>query len=476
MAALYPQSYVENQCVRRKESNMTLSEYISTVKDKRITVIGIGVSNIPLIKKLAESGCTVTACDRREKNAISVAEELEKMGVRLSLGENYLDEIYADIIFRTPGIRPDLPQIERAVKNGAKLTSEMEVFFEVCPCTVIGITGSDGKTTTTTLISELLKAEGKNVHIGGNIGTPLLCSADEMGKADIAVVELSSFQLMTMKQGAHTAVVTNLAPNHLDVHKSMEEYIEAKRNICSGNTLTVLNADNELTAEFSKSASGQVRFFSMKQPVPNGVFCENEKIYAVRGGEKLFVMETSDIRLPGRHNIENYMAAYAAVMDLVSPETLKKVAGEFGGVAHRIEFVRELDGVKYYNDSIASSPSRTTAGLRAFDKKVILIAGGKDKGVPFDELGSEIVKRVKKLVVTGFTMEKIRDAVINAPEYNGEPEIFAIEDFKEAVLKTQEIAGSGDVVILSPACTSFDKFKNFEERGNIFKSIVLEME
>lgn len=455
---------------------MTLSEYISTVKDKRITVIGIGVSNIPLIKKLAENKCSVTACDRREKGDIAVAAELEKLGVKLSLGEAYLENIEADIIFRTPGIRPDLPQIEKAVKAGAELTSEMEVFFKVCPCSIIGITGSDGKTTTTTLISELLKAEGKTVHIGGNIGTPLLCGADDMSSDDIAVVELSSFQLMTMKQGSHTAVVTNLSPNHLDVHKSMDEYVDAKRNICIGNSMTVLNLDNELTAGFAPSLNGKVRYFSMKKSVQNGVYCEDEKVYAVRDGEKEYVLDTSDIRIPGRHNIENYMAAYAATMDLVSAETLRKVAREFGGVAHRIEFVRELDGVKYYNDSIASSPSRTIAGLKSFEQKLILIAGGKDKGVPFDELGSEIIKRVKKLVVTGYTKEKIYDAVVNAPEYNGEPEIHVIEDFKEAVLKAREIADAGDIVILSPACTSFDKFKNFEERGNTFKNIVLEME
>ena len=462
--------------MRRKESNMTLSEYINNVKDKRITVIGIGVSNIPLIKKLAENGCNVTACDRRAKSDVAVAGELEALGVTLSLGESYLDNINADIIFRTPGIRPDLPQIEKAVKAGAELTSEMEVFFKVCPCTIIGITGSDGKTTTTTLISELLKAEGKTVHIGGNIGTPLLCSADEMGKDDIAVVELSSFQLMTMKQGADMAVVTNLSPNHLDVHKSMEEYTDAKRNICIGNNMTVLNLDNGLTAGFADALTGKIRYFSMKQPVSNGVYCEDEKLYAVKDGKAEYILDTGDIKIPGRHNIENYMAAYAMVMDFVSVETLTKVAREFGGVAHRIEFVRELNGVKYYNDSIASSPSRTIAGLKSFSQKLILIAGGKDKGVPFDELGEEIVQRVKKLVVTGYTKEKIYDAVVKAKGYNGVPEIHVIEDFKEAVLKAREIADEGDIVILSPACTSFDKFKNFEERGNTFKRIVAEME
>lgn len=458
---------------------MTLTEYIDSIKSKRITVIGIGVSNIPLIKKLAESGCRVNARDKREFERIDCASELEKLGVKLCLGEDYLKDIEADVIFRTPGIRPDVPEIADAVISGAELTSEMEVFFKVCPCTKIAVTGSDGKTTTTTLISELLKAEGVTVHLGGNIGTPLLCSSEEMKAEDAAVVELSSFQLMTMKDSPKIAVVTNVAPNHLDVHKDMAEYIQAKKNICAYQNkgdICVLNRDNEIAASFAEDAKGEVRYFSMKEPVDNGVFCENDIIYAVKNGVRTQLMEADLIKIPGRHNIENYMAAYAAVMDVVKPETLRKVAAEFGGVAHRIEFVRELEGVKYYNDSIASSPSRTKAGLNSFTQKVILIAGGKDKGVPFDELGNDIVKHVKKLVLTGLTKDKIYSAVVNSPLYKGEPEIFIADEFKDAILKARDVAENGDVVILSPACTSFDRFKNFEERGNIFKSIVAEME
>ena len=458
---------------------MTLTEYIDSIKNKKLTVIGIGVSNIPLIKKLAESGCRVCARDKREFDKIECAAELEKLGAKLQLGEDYLKDIEADVIFRTPGIRPDVPEIAEAVKCGAELTSEMEVFFKVCPCVKIAVTGSDGKTTTTTLISELLKAEGVTVHLGGNIGTPLLCSAEEMGAEDAAVIELSSFQLMTMKDSPKIAVVTNVAPNHLDVHKDMAEYIQAKKNICAcqhEGDICVLNRDNEIAASFAEEAKGEVRFFSMKEPVDNGVFCENDIIYAVKNGERTRLMEAGLIKIPGRHNIENYMAAYAAVMDVVKPETLRKVAAEFGGVAHRIEFVRELRGVKYYNDSIASSPSRTKAGLNSFTQKVILIAGGKDKGVPFDELGDDIVKHVKKLVLTGLTKDKIYSAVVNSPLYKGEPEIFVVDEFKNAVLKARDVAEKGDVVLLSPACTSFDRFKNFEERGNIFKSIVAEME
>ena len=455
---------------------MTLSQYIEGIKDKRIAVVGIGISNTPLIKLLAGKGCAVTACDRRNREALgAAAEELESLGATLKLGDGYLDGLDADIIFRTPGMRPDLPQIAEAVSRGAVLTSEMEAFFDVCPCEIIAVTGSDGKTTTTTLISELLKAQGFTVHLGGNIGTPLLCRADGMSPDDFAVVELSSFQLMTMKKSPRIAVVTNVAPNHLDIHRDMEEYVDAKRNVFRNqgpDGLAVFNLDNDITRGFAEEAKGRVAFFSRREPVENGVYCRDGVIYDVRDGRAEPVLETGGIKIPGVHNIENYMAAYAAVRDIVTAETLRGVAGSFGGVEHRIELVRVLRGVRYYNDSIASSPSRTTAGLRSFTQKVILIAGGKDKGVPFDSLGPEIIEHVKKLVLTGLTADKIRAAVENAPGYLGEPGIFTVPDFRDAVIKASELAEEGDIVILSPACTSFDRFRNFEERGNRFKEIV----
>ena len=456
--------------------SMTLSEYTDGLRDKRTAVVGIGISNTPLIRLLAEKGCRVTACDRRSREALGgVAEELEALGVGLRLGDGYLDGLDADVIFRTPGMRPDLPQIADAVARGAALTSEMEAFFDVCPCEIIAVTGSDGKTTTTTLISELLRAQGYTVHLGGNIGTPLLCRADDMAPDDVAVVELSSFQLMTMKKSPRIAVVTNVAPNHLDIHRDMDEYVDAKRNVFRSqgeDGLVVLNLDNDITRGFAAEANGQVAFFSRRQRVENGVYCEDGAIYDARGGKAQRVLDVAGIKIPGVHNIENYMAAYAAVRDMVTPETLRRVAGEFGGVEHRIELVRTLRGVRYYNDSIASSPSRTTAGLRSFTQKVILIAGGKDKGVPFDSLGAEIIAHVKKLVLTGLTADKIRAAVEGAPGYSGEPEIFTVPDFRDAVVRASELAEEGDVVILSPACTSFDRFRNFEERGNYFKEIV----
>ncbi|SHH61804.1 UDP-N-acetylmuramoylalanine--D-glutamate ligase [Sporobacter termitidis DSM 10068] len=455
---------------------MKLAEYIGAIKSKRIAVLGIGVSNTPLIELLLQSGCSVTACDKSAREKLGgTAEALEQKGAVLRLGVDYLKDLDADIIFRTPGLRPDLPELLDAVRRGAVLTSEMEVFFDVCPCRIIGVTGSDGKTTTTTIIAKLLAAEGYTVHLGGNIGTPLLTRADTMKESDIAVIELSSFQLMTMEKSPWVSVVTNLTPNHLDMHRDMTEYVEAKRNILryqSRDDIAVLNLDYEIIRDFAASVKGEARFFSRMGRVENGVCLEGNTIYAVKDGKIEPVMDASEIFLPGVHNIENFMAAFAAVRGLVTYETCRRVAGEFGGVEHRCQLVRTLRGVRYYNDSIASSPTRTIAGLRAFDQKVILIAGGKDKGVPFDILGPEILARVKTLVLTGMTAEKIKAAVLNAPGYDGSLEIIEKADFTEAVLAASAAAKDGDVVFLSPASTSFDRFKNFEERGNTYIEIV----
>ena len=459
---------------------MKLIEYIQSIKDKKIAVIGIGVSNTPLVELLLAHGCDVTACDQSERGRLgAAAAALEAKGAKLRLGEDYLEGLDADIIFRTPGMRPDLPELAEAVKRGAILTSEMEVFFDVCPCRIIGVTGSDGKTTTTTIIAKLLEAEGCTVHLGGNIGTPLLTRADAMKQTDIAVLELSSFQLMTMKKSPWIAVVTNLTPNHLDMHRHMEEYIEAKRNIMryqSEAETLILNDDDDITRGFADTARGNVRYFSRKHRVENGAFQEGNTIYGAEGGSITPLIETSRILLPGVHNIENYLAAFAAVRGLVSRASCDSVAGTFGGVPHRIELVRTLRGVRYYNDSIASSPSRTIAGLRSFHEKVILIAGGKDKGIAFDELGPEVIEHVKTLVLTGVTAGKLRAAVENTPGYSGSPVIVEEPDFREAVLAAHRSAADGDIVLLSPACTSFDRFKNFEERGNTYKKIIRELE
>ena len=454
---------------------MKFEEYLNTLQQKTVAVIGIGVSNRPLIELLLDRGVAVTACDRQERAALGTyADTLEARGARLRLGADYLEGLTEDVIFRTPGMRPDLPQLTAAVARGSVLTSEMEVFFEVCPCPKIAVTGSDGKTTTTTIIAELLKRAGRTVHLGGNIGHPLLAETGSMAPEDIAVLELSSFQLMTMTQSPHIAVITNLAPNHLDVHKDFQEYIDAKKNIFTHQTaqdIAVFNADNPYTAEEAGRAVGRARLFSRKQELKDGVFLRGGAIIARSGGQEREVMQVSDIRLPGVHNVENYLAAIAAVDGLVPDEVIRDFAREFGGVEHRIELIRTRKGVRWYNDSIASSPSRTIAGLNSFPEKVILIAGGKDKGIPYDALGPVVNDHVKLLLLCGATAGVIRRAVEQADNYNG-LEILDVADYREAVSIADSRSAEGDVVILSPASTSFDRFKNFMERGKAFKAIV----
>ncbi len=448
---------------------MTFEQYFTALRGKKIAVLGLGVSNRPLVRLLLEFGCDVTGCDRtpREKLDREVL-ELEKSGCVLRCGDTYLDGVEADVLFRTPGMHPGNPAIRSLAEKGAYVTSEMEVFFEVCPCNLIAVTGSDGKTTTTTIVSEMLKADGKTVWLGGNIGTPLLPLVRQMKEDDFAVVELSSFQLMDMTRSPMRAVVTNLAPNHLDVHKDMEEYVEAKKNIFAFQNetgLLVLNHDNAITDGFA--GKGKTVKFSRQGTAH---VCLKDGVI-LRGGEE--VLNIQDILLPGVHNIENYMAAIAAVEGLVSDDTIRTVAKNFGGVEHRIELVRIKDGVRFYNDSIASSPSRTIAGLRSFREKVILIAGGYDKHIPYNVLGPEVCEHVKKLFLCGATAPQIRAAVENCG--GDQPEMVDCGDFESAVRAAAAAAKDGDVVLMSPASASFDQFKNFMVRGEFFKKIVKEL-
>jgi len=444
--------------------------YFESLKGKRIAVFGLGVSNRPLVRLLLEFGCDVLGCDRTQReNLDEEVLELERLGCKLSVGEHYLVGLEADLVFRTPGMHPGNPALEALREKGAEVTSEMEVFFEVCPCTILAITGSDGKTTTTTLVSEMLKAAGHKVWVGGNIGTPLLPRVREMQETDYCVVELSSFQLMDMKRSPQRAVVTNLAPNHLDVHKDMQEYVEAKKNIfkfqCEEDIL-VINADNAITAPFV--GNGVTKAFSYQG---KDAAVKLEAGIITRNG--VAVLDKKDILLPGEHNVENYMAAIAMVDGLVEDEVIRQVAKTFGGVEHRIELVRIKDGVRFYNDSIASSPSRTIAGLRSFHEKVILIAGGYDKHIPYDVLGPEICAHVKKLFLCGATAPQIRTAV---DACTGEkPEMMDCGKFENAVRAAAAAAQPGDVVLMSPASASFDEFKNFMVRGNFFKKIVMEL-
>ncbi|MBR5473538.1 MAG: UDP-N-acetylmuramoyl-L-alanine--D-glutamate ligase [Clostridia bacterium] len=459
---------------------MDFKQFFSQLKGKKIAMCGIGVSNTPLILNFLKQGARVIACDRRERELIGdVADQLEAAGAELKLGEGYLDNLEVDIIFRTPGMNFHLPELERARKRGIAVTSEMEVFFDLCPATIFAVTGSDGKTTTTTLIAKMLEAEGKRVFVGGNIGTPLLPEIENITADDFVVAELSSFQLISMRKSPDVAVVTNVAPNHLDVHKDMDEYVEAKKNILlhqNAFSRTVLNRDNEITEDFRKDVRGQSLGFSMTRRLNNGAWLADDGVlHMAYRGIDVPVIDRKDIRILGDHNVENYLTAITAVWGYVGVDNINKVAREFGGVEHRIEFVRELDGVKYYNDSIASSPTRTIAGLKAFQQKVILIAGGYDKHIPFEPMMPYVTQKVKKLYLCGDTADKIEKCLREYEGYDGNPQIIRVQDIAEAVKLARETAQSGDIVTLSPACASFDKYPNFVARGNHFKQLVNEL-
>ena len=456
----------------------TMSEYLESLRGRSIAVIGMGVSNTPLIRTLLRAELKVTVCDKSSRERVAEqAAELESLGAKLRLGPDYLAKIHrADIIFRTPGLSPNTPELQKALEGGSILTSEMELFFRLCPCRIIGVTGSDGKTTTTTLISEFLKEAGLNVYLGGNIGRPLLPDVDGMTAEDVAVVELSSFQLMSMDRSPNVAVFTHLSPNHLDYHHTMEEYTISKLNIfChqKPEDRAIFNYDNDITRSLAKTAVGQAMLFSRKQRLEEGVYLRDGAIWLTNRMGSREVLTLTDIQIPGVHNIENYMAAIAAVDGIVPDKCVRAVAQRFTGVEHRIELVRELDGVRYYNDSIGTSPTRTMACLDSFDQKLILIAGGYDKGVPFTQLGVEIVRQVKALILTGDTAPAIKKAVEEAEGYiESGLQLIETEDLATAVSAAREIAREGDVVVLSPACAAFDRFKNFMERGKVFKQLV----
>ena len=460
---------------------MTLNEYIESIKKKRIAVIGIGVSNEPLIELLLNKGCHVTACDKRSMEEMGEeGRKLEAMGAELKLGEDYLEGLDQDIIFRTPGLMPFDPHLEAAKARGSLVTSEMELFMSLCPCPIIAVTGSDGKTTTTTIISELLKAAGYNVHLGGNIGHPLLCETGEIKERDVTVLELSSFQLHSMRCCPDVAVITNLSPNHLDKHKDFQDYIDAKRAVFEQQTEAhrlVLNRDDSHSEYYASFAKAPISYFSDKGNVQNGAVCENGVIYRVVDSQRRPVMEAKEIKLPGEHNLLNYLAAFAATEGWASDQVCAQVARTFAGVEHRLEQVRVLHGVTYINDSIGTSPTRTSAGLHALKTKPIVIAGGYDKHLPFDGLGDELCLLSKRVFLTGDTAQRIKEAILTSEYYpQSQLEVTVIDDFKETVLAAAASAVEGDIVLLSPACAAFDKFKNFMERGKTFKKIVMELE
>lgn len=462
---------------------MTKAElFFNKMKNKKSAVIGVGVSNSDLIKLFLKKGIAVTVCDKKNKDALGKSyEELKNLGAEFILGENYLDTLEDfDFVVRAPGMYFNNPALKRARENGVAVTSEMELFFDLCPCKIYAVTGSDGKTTTTTIISDLLSRSGKKVYKGGNIGRALMPLIEEIGQEDTAVVELSSFQLISMRKSPDVAVITNIAPNHLDVHGTMEEYIDSKKNLIlhqNAFSKTVLNLDNKITNGLSDLVRGRLVKFSRKSVPECGAFLDSDGWLCYNSyGKTEKIVHKDNIKIPGIHNVENYLAAISAVWGEVSPEVIAETAKEFGGVEHRIEYVREIDGVKWYNDSIATSPTRVLAGLNSFNQKLIVIAGGYDKKIPFEPMADTVNEKVKVLILMGVTAEKIEKAVRSSEKYDPEGiKILHVSSMEDAVSTARKIAEKGDIVTLSPACASFDLYPNFEARGIHFKNLVKEL-
>lgn len=467
-----------------------VNEYLASLKGKKVAFVGMGVANVPCAKWLAAHGVQVYACDKRDREYIGedICRKLDELGVIFSLGENYLDVLpQMDLVFRSHGILPFQNKwIGECIERGQKVTTEMEVFFRLCPSKIIGVTGSNGKTTTTTIIAKMLEAQGKKVYLGGNIGRALMPELENISEDDIAVVELSSFQLLTMGNMVNRpdiAVVTNIEITHQDHHVNLDEYVDAKRNILiyqSADSKTVLNADCDYSIggrvyhDMRYDVRGELCEFSVKHPVENGAYLDsNGNIVYSDNGRKTVLFNEDIIKIPGLHNVENYCTAITAVWGLVSPENMKKIAQTFTGVEHRIEFVREFKGVRYYNDSIATSPSRVISGLNAFDQKIIMICGGSDKGNDMSQMVPLILKKVKLLVLNGATADKIYEAVTSDPEYGSSGiRIEKTDTMENALMIAKENAVSGDIVSLCPACPAFDQFKTFEYRGRKYKELV----
>lgn len=451
--------------------NKDFNQFKKEVRNKTVGVIGIGVSNIPLIEMLISFNAKIIAFDQREFIELDKRVNNFKDKVTFSLGENYLNQnIELDIIFKTPGMRHDNPFLLKHKKNGVKVTSEMEEFLRYCKGYTIGITGSDGKTTTSSIIGELLKTTSKDVYIGGNIGKPLFSEVERIQKDDFVVLELSSFQLMTMNISPHIAVVTNISPNHLDMHRDYKEYINAKKNIFlhqREEDFLILNGDNKITSSFRKDAKGKVMEFSSSNKAD--AYLKNNMLYLK--GEKLVAQE--ELKLKGNHNAENFLAAFLSVYGLVSKENMIKIAKEFNGVKHRCEFIRSYKGVRYYNDSIASSPTRTLASIKSFNTKVNIILGGYDKKLDYMPLAEEGYKYIKNIVLLGDTSKGIKESFEKIKtEKSVDIPIYTTKTFEEAVSKLISLSNEGDISILSPASASFDMFKNFEERGNKFRDMI----
>ena len=459
--------------------NEKLIEFNEYLRFRKVAVIGLGVSNLPLLDYLHDKKAIVTIFDDRTIDELSkdIIDKITNYGFAFSFGKNSLEKLNGfNLIFRSPSCLPTKPELENEIKRGAIVTTEIELLMKMCPAKIIGITGSDGKTTTTSLINAILKDAGYKTYLGGNIGTPLFTKLEEMQPEDIVVLELSSFQLMGMEVSPNISVITNITPNHLNIHKDYEEYIEAKKNLFKyqkENDIVVLNYDNEITRNCAKEANGKVIFFSRKEKLDNGYIVDEDIIKVCKDKIRKHILNVNDVILRGQHNYENIATALAATSTLVDTDKAVETLINFKPVAHRLEFVREINGVKWYNDSASSSPTRTLAGINAFKESIVLIAGGYDKNLDYMPLAKPILEKVSTLVLMGQTSGKIFDCVKEEMEKeNKKIPIYVVDSLDNAIKTAQKYARPSEIVLFSPASASFDMFKNAVQRGELFKEKV----
>ena len=459
--------------------NKKLEEFNQYIQFRKIAIIGLGVSNIPLIDYLYNKKARVTVFDDRNIEEIpkEIMDKITNYNFEFSFGPNSLEKLKGfDMILRSPSCLPTKPELVKEAERGAIVTSEIELLMKMCPGKIIGVTGSDGKTTTTSMIYAILKKARLNAYLGGNIGVPLFTKLEEMKPQDIIVLELSSFQLMGMEVSPDISVITNITPNHLNIHKDYEEYIDSKKNIYrfqDENGIVVLNYDNEITRKCANEVKGKVIFFSSTEKLENGFIVDENVIKKCEDKVRTHILDTKDLILRGKHNYQNVCTALAATNSLVDINIAIKAVKNFKPVEHRIEFIREIDNVKWYNDSASSSPTRTLSGLNAFDEDIILIAGGYDKNLDYTPLAKTIVEKVKTLILIGQTAGKIFDAVKKELEnQNKKLDIYMCDTLENTIEIAKKSAKPGQVVLFSPASASFDMFKNFADRGNKFKNLV----
>lgn len=447
----------------------------------RATLVGLGRrTNVALARYLVRRGARVRFSEQRPREQLSAELALlAGLPVEVCAGghqdEHVLD---ADVVFVSPGVPRDLPMLESARRHGVHISSEIELLFERCAAPILGITGSAGKTTTTSLVDEMLRTTHQDVFVGGNIGIPLIERVDDIPAHGWVVLELSSFQLETLQHSARIGAILNVTPNHLERHPSFEHYRDSKFNLLryqNADDIAVLGLDDPVAASLAQKCSGQVRWFSHDQAVRLGAYRQGHDLWTRDELGSTKFAAVGDLKLKGRHNVLNVLAAATLARATgVSPAEIGRVAADFVGVEHRLEFVRSLDGVLYYNDSIATAPERTCAALRAIDKPIVLIAGGRSKHLPMEEMARLVCEKTRAVVTLGEMAGEITAAIRNQDDGRNIPIVLA-SSIEEAVQEARQLAQANDVVLLSPAGTSYDQFRDFEERGNRFKAAVLSL-